>query len=39
MMAKSQIFTSQCCILVMIALLLGRFKHLSVTDGMEIVAG
>jgi glucosamine--fructose-6-phosphate aminotransferase (isomerizing) len=37
--ASTKIFTSQCCILVMIALLLGRFKHLSVTDGMEIVAG
>jgi glucosamine--fructose-6-phosphate aminotransferase (isomerizing) len=37
--ASTKIFTSQCCILAMIALLLGRFKHLSVTDGMEIVAG
>src|SRR5262249_12523011 len=37
--ASTKIFTSQCCLLVMIALLLGRFKHLSVTDGMEIVAG
>jgi glucosamine--fructose-6-phosphate aminotransferase (isomerizing) len=37
--ASTKIFTSQCTILVMIALLLGRFKHLSVTDGMEIVAG
>ena len=37
--ASTKIFTSQCCILVMLALLLGRFKHLSVTDGMEIVAG
>ncbi len=37
--ASTKIFTSQCCILVMIALLLGRFKHLSVTDGMEIVSG
>jgi glutamine---fructose-6-phosphate transaminase (isomerizing) len=37
--ASTKIFTSQCAILVMIALLLGRFKHLSVTDGMEIVAG
>jgi glucosamine--fructose-6-phosphate aminotransferase (isomerizing) len=37
--ASTKIFTSQCCILTMIALLLGRFKHLSVTDGMEIVAG
>ncbi len=37
--ASTKIFTSQCCILTLIALLLGRFKHLSVTDGMEIVAG
>ncbi len=37
--ASTKIFTSQCAILVMIALLLGRFKHLAVTDGMEIVAG
>jgi glucosamine--fructose-6-phosphate aminotransferase (isomerizing) len=37
--ASTKIFTSQCAILVMIALLLGRFKHLSITDGMEIVAG
>ena len=37
--ASTKIFTSQCCILAMIALLLGRFKHLSMTDGMEIVAG
>jgi glucosamine--fructose-6-phosphate aminotransferase (isomerizing) len=37
--ASTKIFTSQCCILAMIALLLGRFKHLAVTDGMEIVAG
>jgi glucosamine--fructose-6-phosphate aminotransferase (isomerizing) len=37
--ASTKIFTSQCCILTMIALLLGRFTHLSVTDGMEIVAG
>jgi glucosamine--fructose-6-phosphate aminotransferase (isomerizing) len=37
--ASTKIFTSQCSILVMIALLLGRFKHLSMTDGMEIVAG
>ena len=37
--ASTKIFTSQCCILAMIALLLGRFKHLSITDGMEIVAG
>jgi glucosamine--fructose-6-phosphate aminotransferase (isomerizing) len=37
--ASTKIFTSQCSILVMIALLLGRFKHLSITDGMEIVAG
>ena len=37
--ASTKIFTSQCCILAMIALLLGRFKHLSVTDGMEIVIG
>jgi glutamine---fructose-6-phosphate transaminase (isomerizing) len=37
--ASTKIFTSQCCLLAMIALLLGRFKHLSVTDGMEIVAG
>ena len=37
--ASTKIFTSQCCILATIALLLGRFKHLSVTDGMEIVAG
>ncbi|MGE3535843.1 MAG: glutamine--fructose-6-phosphate transaminase (isomerizing) [Candidatus Tectimicrobiota bacterium] len=37
--ASTKIFTSQCVILVMVALLLGRFKHLSVTDGMEIVAG
>src|SRR5574341_805581 len=37
--ASTKIFTSQCAILVMIALLLGRLKHLSVTDGMEIVAG
>jgi glucosamine--fructose-6-phosphate aminotransferase (isomerizing) len=37
--ASTKIFTSQCAILVMLALLLGRFKHLSITDGMEIVAG
>ncbi|GIX48813.1 MAG: glutamine--fructose-6-phosphate aminotransferase [isomerizing] [Candidatus Tectimicrobiota bacterium] len=37
--ASTKIFTSQCCILVMMALLLGRCKHLSITDGMEIVAG
>jgi glucosamine--fructose-6-phosphate aminotransferase (isomerizing) len=37
--ASTKIFTSQCCILTMLALLLGRFKHLSITDGMEIVAG
>jgi glucosamine--fructose-6-phosphate aminotransferase (isomerizing) len=37
--ASTKIFTSQACILTMIALLVGRFKHLSVTDGMEIVAG
>jgi glucosamine--fructose-6-phosphate aminotransferase (isomerizing) len=37
--ASTKIFTSQCCILATIALLLGRFKHLSVTDGMEIVRG
>jgi glucosamine--fructose-6-phosphate aminotransferase (isomerizing) len=37
--ASTKIFTSQCVILAMIALLLGRFKHLSVTDGMEIVDG
>ena len=37
--ASTKIFTSQCCILAMIALLLGRFKHLSMTDGMEIIAG
>jgi glucosamine--fructose-6-phosphate aminotransferase (isomerizing) len=37
--ASTKIFTSQCCILAMMALLLGRFKHLSITDGMEIVAG
>ena len=37
--ASTKIFTSQCCILTMMALLLGRFKHLSVTDGMEIVSG
>lgn len=37
--ASTKIFTSQCCILAMVALLLGRFKHLSMTDGMEIVAG
>jgi glutamine---fructose-6-phosphate transaminase (isomerizing) len=37
--ASTKIFTSQCCILTMIALLLGRFKHLSITDGMEIVTG
>jgi glucosamine--fructose-6-phosphate aminotransferase (isomerizing) len=37
--ASTKIFTSQACILTMIALLIGRFKHLSVTDGMEIVAG
>ncbi|MDH3605184.1 MAG: glutamine--fructose-6-phosphate transaminase (isomerizing), partial [Candidatus Tectomicrobia bacterium] len=37
--ASTKIFTSQCCILAMIALLLGRFKHLSVTDGLEIVEG
>ena len=37
--ASTKIFTSQCVILAMIALLLGRFKHLSVTDGMEIVNG
>ena len=37
--ASTKIFTSQCCILTMVALLLGRFKHLSMTDGMEIVAG
>jgi glucosamine--fructose-6-phosphate aminotransferase (isomerizing) len=37
--ASTKIFTSQACILTMIALLIGRFKHLSVTDGMEIVTG
>ncbi len=37
--ASTKIFTSQCCILVMIALLRGRFNHLSATDGMEIVDG
>jgi glucosamine--fructose-6-phosphate aminotransferase (isomerizing) len=37
--ASTKIFTSQCCILAMIALLLGRFKHLSITDGMEIITG
>ena len=37
--ASTKIFTSQCCIMTMIALLLGRFKHLSVTDGVEIVQG
>ncbi len=37
--ASTKIFTSQCCILAMMALLLGRFKHLSITDGMEIVTG
>jgi glucosamine--fructose-6-phosphate aminotransferase (isomerizing) len=37
--ASTKVFTSQCCILVLIALLLGRFKHLSMTDGMEIVTG
>jgi glucosamine--fructose-6-phosphate aminotransferase (isomerizing) len=37
--ASTKIFTSQCVILVLMALLLGRFKHLSMTDGMEIVAG
>lgn len=37
--ASTKIFTSQCSILAMIALLVGRFKHLSVTDGMEIVTG
>lgn len=35
--ASTKIFTSQCCILAMMALLRGRFNHLSVTDGMEIV--
>ena len=37
--ASTKIFTSQCCILVMMALLHGRFNHLSVTDGMEVVNG
>lgn len=37
--ASTKIFTSQCCILAMMALLRGRFNHLSVTDGMEIVNG
>ena len=37
--ASTKIFTSQCSVLVMIALLLGRFKHLTVTDGMEIIKG
>lgn len=37
--ASTKIFTSQCCVLVMMALLHGRFNHLSVTDGMEIVNG
>ena len=37
--ASTKIFTSQCCILAMMALLRGRFNHLSVTDGMEVVNG
>ena len=37
--ASTKIFTSQCCILAMMALLNGRFNHLSVTDGMEVVNG
>jgi glucosamine--fructose-6-phosphate aminotransferase (isomerizing) len=37
--ASTKIFTSQCCILAMMALLHGRFNHLSVTDGMEVVNG
>ena len=37
--ASTKIFTSQCCILAMMALLHGRFNHLSVTDGMEVVYG
>lgn len=37
--ASTKIFTSQCCILAMMALLQGRFNHLSVTDGMEVVNG
>src|SRR5437879_12402085 len=35
--ASTKIFTSQCSILEMIALLLWRFKHLSVTGGKAIV--
>ena len=37
--ASTKIFTSQCCIMAMMALLHGRFNHLSVTDGMEVVNG
>ena len=37
--ASTKIFTSQCCILAMMALVRGRFNYLSVTDGMEIVNG
>ena len=37
--ASTKIFTSQCCILAMMALLHGRFNNLSVTDGMEVVNG
>ena len=37
--ASTKFFTSQCCILAMIALLLGRFKHLSVTDGWKLSPG
>ena len=37
--ASTKIFTSQCCILAMMALIRGRFNYLSVTDGMEIVNG
>lgn len=37
--ASTKVFTSQCCILIMFALLLGRLKQLSVTDGMEVISG
>lgn len=37
--ASTKIFTSQCVILVMIALLFGRFKQLSSTDGIDVIRG
>jgi glucosamine--fructose-6-phosphate aminotransferase (isomerizing) len=36
--AATKSFTSQCTILTLIALLLGRIRHLSTTQGLEILA-